>query len=216
MRVVAVSDTHLNHDFVVPDGDVFIHCGDATMDGRPEQLEIVGEWFAALPHRHKIVIAGNHERTFERFESFPKRYWPAITYLQDSGVVVEGLNIYGSPWQPEFNGWAFNLPRGESLARKWRLIPDDTDILITHGPPLGILDTVRGESRQLGCADLLARVLSVKPMAHLFGHIHSARGVKEQHGILFANASICDERYKARHAAIVLEVSRGRASIISQ
>jgi predicted phosphodiesterase len=215
MRLVVMSDTHLRHNIVVPDGDLFIHCGDSTMDGRTKQLKAVGEWLASLPHRHKIIIAGNHDLTLERFRSFPKRFWPAATYLRDSSEIVDGLKIYGSPWQPAFHDWAFNLPRGAPLARKWARIPLDTDILVTHGPPMGILDRVSGESAHLGCVDLLARVGIVKPRLHLFGHIHSGHGTWENDGTLFVNASICDEEYRVRYAPIVLDVASDGVTIVS-
>ncbi|MHB8355127.1 MAG: metallophosphatase domain-containing protein [Vulcanimicrobiaceae bacterium] len=206
MRIVIVSDTHLRHDFALPDGDMLLHCGDETMDGRTKQLKAFGEWLAAAPHRHKIVIAGNHELTLERFRSFPKRYWPEAVYLQDSAVTIEGLKIYGSPWQPWFHDWAFNLPPGEHLARKWAMIPDDTDILVTHGPPQGILDTVRGEETDLGCADLLKRVQQVQPALHAFGHIHSANGALVSGKTLFVNASICDEEYQATQKPWIVDI----------
>jgi Icc-related predicted phosphoesterase len=115
---------------------------------------------------------------------------------------VFGLKVWGSPWQPRFFDWAFNLDRGPDLAAKWALVPDDTDILITHGPPVGILDrTFRGT--ETGCADLLARVKVVKPRLHLFGHIHEAAGVVETPDTLFVNASIGTERFTGRGAVVV-------------
>ncbi len=170
-------------------------------------------WLASLPHKHKIIIAGNHELTLERFRSFPKRYWPEATYLLDSATMVDEWKIYGSPWQPKFHDWAFNLPRGERLARKWSLIPPDTDILVTHGPPKGILDSVTGETINHGCADLLDRVRTVKPKLHV-GHIHSGHGVLERDGTVFVNASICDEEYAARYAPVVLDLSRTGVSVV--
>jgi len=206
MRIVIVSDTHLRHDFEIPLGDVLLHCGDSTMDGSTKHLRFVGDWLGSLPHAHKVIIAGNHELTLERFRSFPKRYWPSATYLQDAVVQIQGLKIYGSPWQPEFQDWAFNLPRGPRLARKWAMIPDDTDILVTHGPPWGILDTIDAEGEHLGCEDLLSRVHAIRPKVHAFGHIHGGHGSLESRGTLFVNASICDEEYRPTQRPWVIDV----------
>ncbi len=188
-RIVCVSDTHSFHrKTVVPDGDILIHAGDITLHGELEAVEDFDRWLGTLPHRHKVVIAGNHDFCFQEK---PERARPLLTnavYLEDSAVTVEGLKVYGSPWQPEFGGWAFNLPRGPELAAVWGKIPDDTDVLVTHGPPAGFLDrTNRGV--HAGCADLLARVFQVRPRLHVFGHIHEAAGVMEVGGITFVNAS---------------------------
>jgi len=120
-----------------------------------------------------------------------------ITYLQDSGCEIEGVKFWGSPWQPWFFDWAFNLERGEQLRRKWALIPDDTDVLITHGPPAGILDLCP-DGRRVGCGDLRLRVEQIEPMAHIFGHIHHSAGQVEPlvgRRTRFINAAICDESY---------------------
>ena len=159
MRIVCISDTHKLHyeiKYPVPDGDVFIHAGDFTNVGELSDVIDFNGWLKSLPHQHKIVIAGNHDLCFE---SSPAKAIPLLEdciYLQASSVVIEGKLFYGSPWQPRFRDWAFNLDRGEDLAEKWALIPTNTDILITHCPPSGILDRSQsGES--LGCSDLSKR-----------------------------------------------------------
>jgi hypothetical protein len=109
--------------------------------------------------------------------------------LEDESAIVAGVKIYGSPWQPYFGGWAFNLRRGEPLAAMWAKIPDNTDILVTHSPPEGILDRNRwGEP--CGCRDLLARVREVQPRLHIFGHIHEAAGQSHDAGTTFVNAAV--------------------------
>lgn len=189
LTLVLLSDTHNRHrDVTVPPGDVFLYAGDLTNDGGFDDIEDFDAWLGTLPHRHKVMICGNHDLTFENIPTEAKRRITNAVYLQDSAVEIEGLKIWGSPWQPWFFNWAFNRHRGEPIAEKWRLIPDDTDILITHGPPAGILDwTFR--DRAVGCADLLARVRQVRPKLHLFGHIHEAAGVVDDGGTLFVNAS---------------------------
>lgn len=209
-RIVCLSDTHNCHEQItVPDGDVLLHAGDATNNGTIEEIKIFSSWFQSLPHQHKIFIAGNHDRAFENLEGnaeFLK--WlldPGIIYLQDSFVTVENLKIYGSPWQPWFYSWAFNLPRGAALAEKWRLIPHDTDILITHGPPQGILDA-SPSGEPCGCEELIKVVAEIKPKLHLFGHIHHSYGAQEKFGGIFANGSNCDESYEPTNAPLVFDL----------
>lgn len=209
-RIVCLSDTHnCNEQIAVPDGDILIHAGDATNRGSIPEIIAFNNWFANLPHRYKIFVAGNHDWLFETNNSFARTLLNSkILYLQDSFVNIEGLKIYGSPWQPRFYDWAFNLMRGAELAEKWKLIPNDTDILITHGPPHGILDEV---PRQLwientGCEELRKKVEQIRPKAHIFGHIHCGYGQKEEFGVKFINASNCDEEYNPTQPPIVFEI----------
>jgi predicted phosphohydrolase len=141
-----------------------------------------------LPHRHKIVICGNHDFCFQEQAAEARARITQAVYLEDTGCEIAGLTFYGSPWQPWFGGWAFNLPRGEALAQVWAKIPERLDVLITHGPPEGILDrTHRGQAA--GCCDLLSRVQKVKPRLHVFGHIHEAAGRIDTEDTIFVNAS---------------------------
>lgn len=141
MRIVAVADTHLFHaELVVPDGDVFVHAGDMCRGGDLDELEQTAEWIAGLPHRHKVIVAGNHDWAFVHERAPARSLFATMHYLEDSEITLDGMRFYGSPWQPEFHDWAFNLPRGEPLAAVWRRIPRGIDVLITHGPPAGIGD----------------------------------------------------------------------------
>ena len=189
MRIVAVADTHLYHDeLVVPDGDVFIHAGDICRAGDLHELALAARWIRGLPHRTKIIVAGNHDWAFARErERALELFHGEVIYLEDSAATVDGISFWGSPWQPWFHDWAFNLPRGAPLAEKWALIPTGMDVLITHGPPFGIGDG--GLRERVGCEDLLARVQVVRPRLHLFGHIHQDGGVWHQDGTLFANVT---------------------------
>lgn len=208
VRIVFASDTHGLHDVLtVPVGDVFVHCGDLTNVGDLSEIREVGKWLRRLPHRHKIIIAGNHDRGFEEQPELAQQLVGAgegITYLQDSGVTIDGLKFFGSPWQPEFNGWSFNLQRGSQIAKKWNLIPHGTDVLVTHGPPATILDFAHGE--HLGCADLWARVRDLAPKVHAFGHIHEGAGTDERDGTTFVNASICDGAYHPVNPCRVIDI----------
>jgi len=209
MKIVCISDTHGKHEKIkdIPSGDVLVHAGDITPFG---QIEIVGgfnEWLGRLPHKHKIVIAGNHDRSFENYNRFiSKEMITNATYLEDSEVIIEGIKFYGSPWQPEFCNWAFNLPRGKLLAEKWSMIPDDVNVLITHSPPSGILDLTE-DGVSCGCEDLLNRIKELtKLKCHIFGHIHEDHGTKEEFGIKFINASSCDFYYQPINKPIVFNI----------
>ena len=192
MRIVAMADTHMFHDgLTVPEGDVLVHAGDLTRTGSVEELRTVNAWLASLPHRHKIVVAGNHDRALEQAPAEARAVLDAGHYLEGASIEIEGLRFWGGPWQPEYFSWAFNLPRGEPLAERWSRIPEGTDVLITHGPPMGIGDTVRPD-HHVGCADLLHRVLQVQPRLHLFGHIHEAHGRWDLGPTTFVNATTAE------------------------
>lgn len=218
MRIVCLSDTHGFHDRLeVPKGDLLVHAGDATLGGDPEEIERFAAWYEALPHPRKVFVAGNHDRLFEdSAEEARGLLGESIVYLQDSEVVVDGLRIWGSPWQPWFLDWSFNLPRGEALREKWAMIPEDTDLLITHGPPQGVLDRVgeaamvmgrlMGQGPHAGCEELRAAVTRLRPRAHVFGHIHEGYGRVTIDGTQFVNAANVDEAYKPVNAPLVIEL----------
>ncbi len=114
-RIVAISDTHSRHNQFVdlPEGDILIHAGDATVQGKFDEVVEFNRWLGTLPYKHKIFVAGNHDFLFEKSPEMARALMSNAYYLQDSFVVLEGLKIYGSPWQPRFHDWAFNLDRGE-------------------------------------------------------------------------------------------------------
>src|SRR5262249_34581739 len=191
MRIVALADTHLFQADLrdLPAGDVLVHAGDLMRGGSLEELRTVVSWLTEQPHRHKVFVAGNHDRCFETHpEKARALLGPAVHYLLDSDVVLDGVRFWGSPWQPAFNDWAFNLPRGPALATKWELIPVGVEVLITHGPPRGIGDRC-GMSEREGCDDLREAVFRVRPRLHLFGHIHQDGGLWEIDGTCFANGT---------------------------
>jgi predicted phosphodiesterase len=203
-RIVAISDTHGSHwDVKVPDGDILIHCGDLSSQGKlPDTLDFL-KWFNTHPHRHKIFIAGNHDWIFEQDPNFyriVRMEFPKLTYLQDNGCEVEGLKVYGSPHQPRFYNWAFNKDRGEEIKRYWDMIPNDTDVLITHGPPYGICDEAYRVgfdiTEHVGCKDLLDATLRIAPKLHIFGHIHYAGQTQYvAPKTTYANVSMLNEAY---------------------
>ena len=210
MRLVCVSDTHCRMNCVaVPEGDVFIHAGDLTFNGSLAQICPELEIISKLPHEHKVIIAGNHDWCFENVfaedvEEECTRL--GITYLKDTATTIDGVKFYGSPWQPRFYDWAFNVDRGPKIAEKWAQIPDDTQVLITHGPPFGIGDPTYRDGR-VGCEDLLARVKQLpRLLVHVFGHIHLGYGEYHEHGVKFINASSCNERYNPVNSPIAAEI----------
>lgn len=205
MRIVCISDTHgLHHRLEVPDGDLLLHAGDLCGRGSLGELAEAADWLRGLPHRHKVVIGGNHDFCLEQQPQQARALLEGLIYLQDESTQVEGLHLYGSPWQPWFHDWAFNLRRGEPLRRVWAHIPPDTQILITHGPPQGILDKTF-DGRLVGCEELSRRLDTVRPLVHVFGHIHEAYGQQKQGETLYLNASVCDLQYRPIQAPWVLD-----------
>ncbi len=193
MQFVAFSDTHNYHNRLsLPDGDVLLFAGDMCGWGHLKEVEDFGRWLSKQPHPFKIVIAGNHDWPFQLEPSKAREALGEVIYLEDEAVEIQGVTIYGSPWQPKFCRWAFNLPRGEKLREIWSKIPSHTDILLTHGPPYGTLDRTF-DQRPVGCEDLRARVKQLPNLkAHIFGHIHESYGTQNADGCQFYNASICD------------------------
>lgn len=212
MRITFISDTHGMQGYLTDDligGDIIIHAGDISNVGHLHEIEFFCMWFDSLPYTHKIFIAGNHDWGFEKKPDkvleILKDY-KTITYLQDDFVIIDDVKIYGSPYQPEFMEWAFNLPRfGNSLENKWSEIPEDTDILVTHGPPHAILDDASYTNRFLGCTKLKERVEAIKPKIHTFGHIHGGYGYKEGEDIHYINASSLNEKYVYTNKPITID-----------
>ena len=179
MKLVAISDTHnLHYNFFydIPDGDVIIHAGDFTTHGRIEEVNAFIKWFSRLPHEHKICIAGNHDRCMEDMLFLEDDFENAgITYLKNTGTSINNIKFYGSPYTPRFGNFAFMYNR-ENADTIWDRVPDDTEILITHGPPRGILDLCPQGNQ--GCDELLAKTQELSKLKyHIFGHIHEGYGV---------------------------------------
>ena len=208
MRVVCLSDTHSLHAQVsVPPGDLLLHTGDHCNHGTRGEVRQFNRWLGTLEHAHKVIIAGNHDRPWQHQNRYARLWLNQAQYLQGTSTVVDGLKIWGTPWQPEFPpgnpaNWAFNLPRGPQLASIWSTIPEDVEILLTHTPPAGILDPI-GQ----GCQDLLQRLQALPRLRlHVFGHIHCGYGIEQRAGTTFVNASICDEDYRPSRPPLVVDL----------
>ena len=206
MEITFISDTHNMHHLMTSDlsgGPMIIHAGDISGRGKYNEVNDFLQWFSSLPYMHKIFIAGNHDFIFEKENALiiPED----VIYLQDDAVTIEGIKIYGSPWQPWFYDWAFNLPRkGPGLYSKWESIPTDVDILITHSPPYGILDLTYRDRTPVGCEALRERLNEISPKIHVFGHIHEAYGQEKIGETLFINAAMLDLRYEYTHKPIII------------
>jgi Icc-related predicted phosphoesterase len=205
-RIVCISDTHTHHwNLNIPDGDILVHAGDSTRIGKPEEIQDFNRWLGTLPHPHKVIISGNHDFSFQTDGPAARSWITNAHYLQDSGVELCGLKFWGSPWQPRFFDWAFNLERGSALKYFWDQIPQDTDVLITHSPPFGILDqTARGEP--VGCEELRKAVIRIGPKLHVFGHIHEDYGQRKVADTLCVNAATCTLKYKPTNSPIVVDL----------
>jgi predicted phosphodiesterase len=208
MKFVAISDTHGTHSrLVLPAGDVLVHAGDVSSGGRPAEVLDFLQWFAVQDFTFKIFIAGNHDFYFENTpaEDIMKIIPGGVVYLDDSGTVINGISIWGSPVTPWFYDWAFNRRRGPDIQQHWDIIPAGTDVLITHGPVFGVHDTTAA-GQHAGCDDLLIKVTEVKPKVHICGHIHEAYGQVSRNGTQFINASVLNQRYQLVNEPVVFEI----------
>lgn len=219
MKILCISDTHTKHKLIASrfienadnSVDTIVHAGDVSSRGYKGEIIDFLKWYNELNFKNKILIAGNHDFYFE--EGKPEDItamlaeYPNITYLNDSGVEIDGVKFWGSPIQPWFYNWAFNR-RGTDICKHWDMIPNDTHVLLTHGPVKGYLDmTQRGES--VGCPYLLDKISQMSNLKlHVCGHIHEAYGrVDFPEGGVFVNASVLNLRYEMAHYPIQVEIT---------
>jgi Icc-related predicted phosphoesterase len=206
VKLVLISDTHQRHRRLsVPYGDVLIHAGDFTNRGEEAEVIEFDHWLMEQPHKHKLVIPGNHDRMFQSAPLAAIRLITAATLLNENGVVIEGKKFWGSPWTPFFRDWAFNYHAPDGPSR-WAKIPDQLDVLITHGPPLGILDFIPDGRVYAGCPELRKRVIEVKPKLHVFGHIHESGGSIVTNPTVFVNASMAGHNMKMDRKPIIFHL----------
>jgi len=198
MKAVIVADTHfslMKRIIDIPNGDILVHCGDLDVYNQ-EHLELFSEWMRSLPHKYKIVVPGNHDIFWRGYKNGVFDYEDFILLIHNE-IEVEGTKIFGSPYTLEFGNWAFMYDKEHSNFI-WRDVPDDIDVLVSHGPPYQILDEVKSgptSGSHPGCRALRSKVLEIKPRIHCFGHIHGGSGVMERDGIKFINASVVDDLY---------------------
>ncbi len=198
MKIVAASDIHYQFNSIkkIPDGDVLIFAGDLGNATYDWEIKYVSEFISRFPHEYKIFVSGNHDvlLTNDLIEEFYTKN--NIIYLEDNSIVINGVKFYGSPWTLTFYNWNY-MKDLDQIKKVWDKIDDDTDILITHGPPAGILDSVNGFPK--GDPHLLDAVKRIKPKYHIFGHIHESYGKVKLGNITFMNVSICDGSYNSTY-----------------
>lgn len=202
----------------MPHGDVLVHCGDITAHGHLREVEAFVAWLAVQPPRHKVFIAGNHDSALENDPAAGHAIAAAagVIYLDDAGCSIDGVRFWGSPITPRHMDWSFMRDPGADIQQHWDLVPDETDVLITHGPPWGILDTLYrqgGGAEHTGCPSLLASLSRIRPRLHLFGHIHEGHGVHPVTDVhsddvtAFHNVATMNEFYSIANAPVIIELS---------
>lgn len=239
MKIGLISDTHgfhrsLQNKFPIPECDILIHAGDISNIGEQYQVEDFVKWYSEQSAEYKIFVLGNHDRcgdakfsylwNAEGTEKILPPWWfnlknnlpKGVIYLENSGIDIEGINIWGSPTTPWFHGdsWAFNKHRGEEIEQTWDQIPVNTDILITHGPAKHFVDYEEDSQTYVGCEDLKRRIDIIKPTLHISGHIHSGRGYSRNSNTEFINASILNNRYEMVNKPILIEYNEDGIELI--
>jgi len=219
MKIATLSDVHYKIDLDelnIPADAVVVVAGDLAMMGCDYEIMGFILQLKQLPNQHKIVVAGNHDFPLESLACLYKDEFEkhGIIYLEDSGIEIEGVKFYGSPWTKLYGGWAFMKPEAD-LKSKFCKIPEDCDVLITHSPALLFLDQVLAskEKERIGSGYLAAKIETVQPKLHVFGHVHSSYGRLEHrwatgNKTMFCNASICTEKYHPVNAVQVFELDR--------
>ena len=225
MKVTFISDTHTKENTLnLCGGDILVFSGDCMSSGSSifELFKFI-EWFKEQNYTYKVFVADNHDRTCEMLPEkyikpiFDLYYDNGVRYIKDELITVDGISIYGTPYQPYFYGWAFNVSDSEKLTNIYKNIPEGVDILITHCPPYDILDKSHlpreknGKTGEepLGSTELLNVLTEMEnpPKYHCFGHIHGDGGKVEKKGeTTYINASVCDEQYEPVNKVITLDI----------
>lgn len=216
-KIVVISDTHLQdlNNITWPEGDILIHSGDGLNSGSYGEFLSFCDWFENLPYKAKIYVPGNHDWIFQKDEPFCREALEAknMYILIDEEVNIDGLRIYGSPWTPEFCNWAFmKEDTEEGLGKKFEHIPENLDILVTHGPPFGFLDKAPS-APNVGSKELFMQISSKQPKYALHGHIHEGRtqgpnsdGIDQIGNTKVINCSLLDGYYRLKHKPRIIEL----------
>lgn len=210
MKLVCISDTHLcQNDVILPDGDILIHAGDLTSLGNFNEFRGVGEWFKSIKHKfkHIIIVGGNHDFSLMLNSkiTLQEHFDPEVIYLQDSGIELDGVKFYGSPWCPQFYDWAF-MKEEADLIPHWNAIDDDVNVLITHTPPYGILDE-NATKHHCGSLTLYERIKGLKSLKHhIFGHLHHSYGQETIDDVTFHNVCSLNDQYVYQNPPQIIEL----------
>lgn len=209
MKITCISDTHSQYKkLILPKADILIIAGDIDLWEKTREVVDFNIWLDKQNYKYKIIIAGNHDRFIYENNSLFRALIHNYIYLENSGCEIEGIKIWGSPITPRFNDWFFMEDR-DKIQRYWNMIPNDTDILVTHGPAWGYGDKIKRGNilyQCLGCTSLLETVERIKPKYHIFGHIHGSYGIEKNEYTTFVNCSVCNEEYELVNAPIELEI----------
>lgn len=189
MIIHCISDLHGQLP-KLPGGDLLIVCGDLTYSGKKGEMIMFGRWLDSLPYEEIVVIAGNHDH----YLSLGNNPFERAHYLMNSGINLFGINIWGSPFTLMYMNWYFMKNPGKEMKDIWDQIPENTDILVTHGPPYGVLDK-NYDDEHCGCIELLHAVERIKPKIHVFGHIHQGLEAVKKENTVFVNCAYVDENY---------------------
>lgn len=217
MKIVIISDTHnLAHMLEIPDGDVLVHAGDFTMRGTEEEFRDFAYWLSTLPHKDIVICAGNHDWLAESDPLLAKNIIEGsrenVHFLLHEAKNIQNIKFFASPFTPTFFNWAFNLDRGEPIKQKWDLIPNDVDVLITHGPPFGILDVVGPDFRNkvakhVGCEELRKKIDTMDNLkVHISGHLHNSYGYIKEKNKTFISAASLNDRYNVANRPILFNI----------
>jgi len=206
IKICCFSDTHNQHRRLkIPECDILIFAGDAGITSY-EKLEDFNNWLGSLNVKHRIITMGNHDRYCEEiYRNNCKLFFTNAIYLENESVQIEGIRFWGSPYSKIFNNWSF-MADDDYLAHIWEYIPDNTDIVITHGPAFGILDVVGWQSE--GSQSLRKRIDEIKPKIHIHGHIHECYGFIKREHTEHINASILDGAYNFVNEPVEFEYNR--------
>jgi len=228
IRLMCFSDTHGRHNNIKKENihqcDIAICAGDFSLWGNPSEVRSFLTFIKGLPAKHKIIIAGNLDLTFdkERLSLFSQTFEEnefgddtnsikdefindqSVNYLENSSIELEGIKFYGSPYTPNFGDFGF--PTYSNTAEDvWSNIPLNTDVLITHGPPHLILDRTNSGFRA-GCPFLRKRIEQVVPSLVLFGHIHEAHGCEKIGDTIYSNVSVVDFNRYVVHSPTYFDI----------
>ena len=218
IRICHISDSHLFHmkpnGFHPPKADILVHSGDLTFEGSVMEIQDALKWLGSLPYEAIALCVGNHDTLFEVDPMLARSMVPKkVVYMQNSGETIKGLKFWGSPWTRRFENWAFQLDTDQQARAMWSLIPRDTDILVTHGPPKDILDLTYYTREHVGCPMLSKAIFSRGILLHCFGHIHSEHGIKNIKGTVFSNGVLLDEAYEPTHVPNLFDVDLDKRTV---
>ena len=206
MKAVVLSDNHTHYDFETPEGDILIHCGDFTFHGNPNEMKKFKNYLKEQPHEHKLFIFGNHEKVDKEI-TYWREYLEDVTgakCIHEKAYGIGDLNFFGSSYTPKYLNWGF-MQDEETRERYWENMIEGMDVLVTHGPPKGIMGKIE-DGTEIGCEYLRKFVDRVKPKYHFFGHNHAGAGVTSRNGTLFVNAALLTEHYQKFRPPIVVNL----------